>query len=115
MRILFILSLAICLISFVKRNEIPSNIRLHSGVLQEPSQTPSYKSPFSVKLAERQYKIKPLYNYDLYGLVVSYRHHDGDKMLHKAWGDHINVADVCVVWSKTAQSPWLNKLNFWNR
>ena len=60
------------------------------------------------------YQVQPLYDYSLYGLVVSYSHHDGDSMLHKLWNDHLNTADVCVVWSHTAFDLNLNDYSFWN-
>ena len=34
--------------------------------------------------------------------------------MHRWSNDHLNMADVCVVWSDTAFSPTLRKLNFWN-
>jgi hypothetical protein len=60
------------------------------------------------------YKIEPQFDYDLYGLVVSYRLHDGNSTMHRRARDHLNVADLCVVWSNTAFSPTLRKIDFWN-
>ena len=61
-----------------------------------------------------EYRVEPLYDYELYGLVVSYRQHDGESSMHRWSNDHLNVADVCVVWSDTAFSPTLAELDFWN-
>jgi hypothetical protein len=47
-------------------------------------------------------------------MVVSYRQHDGESTMHRRANDHLNVADVCVVWSDTAFSPHLRKIEFWN-
>ncbi len=63
---------------------------------------------------DRNYQVKPLFDYTLYGLVVSYKFHDGNFGLHKKWGDHLNVADVCVVWQDSAFNELLGELNFWN-
>ncbi|NOQ93319.1 MAG: hypothetical protein GQ547_01650 [Methylophaga sp.] len=87
---------------------------ISAEVLAVPIQSKVYKKPFSTEFNTLNYHIEPVYNYDLYGLVVSFRHHNGDQGLHKAWGDHINVADVCVVWKEFAASPYLNKMDFWN-
>ena len=61
-----------------------------------------------------EYEIQPLYDYEIYGLVVSYEHHDGNYNLHKRRADHINVADFCVVWGENASSGYLDKIDFWN-
>ena len=58
--------------------------------------------------------VEPLYDYDLYGLVVSLRQHDGTSRMHRAANDHLNVADLCVVWSDDATNERLDKISFWN-
>ena len=68
----------------------------------------------TVPYAGVDYRVEPLYSYELYGLVVSYRQHDGESSMHRWSNDHLNMADVCVVWSDTAFSPTLRKLDFWN-
>ncbi len=70
--------------------------------------------PFQVQLNDVEYHVAPEYEYDLHGLVVSYEHHDGDRMLHRRWNDHLNVADVCVVWGTNASQLDLNDFRFWN-
>jgi hypothetical protein len=61
-----------------------------------------------------QYRVEPRYSYDLHGVVVSYEHHDGNYSLHRLWNDHLNVADICVVWGGNASGPDLNSFEFWN-
>jgi len=78
---------------------------------QEALVSPSERT---VHIEEESYLVKGLYDYKLDGLVVSMRHHDGDRGLHKQWKDHINVADLCVLWGDSAQSPHLNAINFWS-
>ena len=46
--------------------------------------------------------------------MVSYADHNGNYSLHRVWNDHINVADVCVVWSDNANGADLNRIKFWN-
>lgn len=45
---------------------------------------------------------------------MSYQHHNGERMLHRRWNDHLNAADVCVVWGANATSLDLNIFDFWN-
>ena len=101
-------------VAFFNRNEIPGAIDFHPRLADEPRQRPLEKRPFTVPYAGVEYRVEPLYDYELYGLVVSYRQHDGKDSMHRWSNDHLNVADVCVVWSDTAFSPTLRELDFWN-
>lgn len=101
-------------VSFWNRNDFASDMEIIDNLNRSPVQTEILRSEFSVSAGDRQYFIQPLYDYELYGLVVSYQHHNGKYGLHKSWGDSLNVADVCVVWSNNAFDIELNKLTFWN-
>jgi hypothetical protein len=46
-------------------------------------------------------------------MIVSYRQHEGNSRMHLQANDHLNVADVCVVWGDNTESE-LQKLDFWN-
>ena len=101
-------------VAFWNRNDLPSAIDFHPQLEQEPRQRPITKPPMTVPYAGVDYRVEPLFSYELYGLVVSYRQHDGESSMHRWSNDHLNMADVCVVWSDTAFSPTLRKLKFWN-
>jgi len=102
------------LTSFLHRNDFQPDLQLEAELENPPLQKIISKAPFTVAVNSVNYQIQPLYDYTLYGLVVSYAHHDGDTMLHKLWNDHLNTADVCVVWSNTAFDLDLNDYSFWN-
>jgi hypothetical protein len=102
------------LVAFWNRNDLPGTIDFHPGLEDEPRQREIHKRPTTVPYAGVEYRVEPLYEYELYGLVVSYRQHDGEDSMHRWSNDHLNVADVCVVWSDTAFSPTLGALDFWN-
>ena len=101
-------------ISFWNRNELPGNIDLQPAVLEAPKQTRSSKEPFEVEFNGIHYKIEPQYEYDLHGMIVSYRHHDGKSRMHRRSNDHLNMLDVCVVWGENAAGDHLRRLSFWN-
>jgi hypothetical protein len=105
------IALAVC---FFNRNDIPSAIDFHPRLSDEPRQKEIEKTPLQVAYAGVDYRVEPLYDYELYGLVVSFRQHDGESSMHRWSNDHLNMADVCVVWSDTAFSPYLGELDFWN-
>ncbi|HEX7037082.1 MAG TPA: hypothetical protein VF210_15005 [Pseudomonadales bacterium] len=80
---------------------------------REPEQTPIEQPPFRVSQGGVDYEVTPLFRYRLHGLVVSRRTHDGERMLHRRWNDHLNVADVCVVWGDNATAD-LSAFEFWS-
>ena len=101
------------LVSFWNRNDLPQNIDYAPEILNEPLQTATRKPSFDVSYNGVEYLVEPEYAYDLYGLIVSYRHHDGDN-LHLMANDYLNMLDVCVVWGDNASNRRLHKIDFWN-
>src|SRR5688572_28954858 len=101
-------------VAFWNRNDLSSAIDFHPKLKEEPRQRELHEPPLNVPYAGVEYRVEPLYDYELYGLIVSYRQHDGESSMHRWSNDHLNVADLCVVWSDTAFSPTLGALDFWN-
>jgi hypothetical protein len=102
------------LVSFWHRNDIPRDIDLIPALADEPEQTATRKESFTASYNDVEYLVKPEYDYDLHGMIVSYRHHDGDSRMHFQSSDHLNMIDVCVVWGDNATNPLIHKMDFWN-
>ena len=102
------------LVSFWNRNELPQNIEYVPEILNEPLQTATGKPSFDASFNGVRYLIEPEYDYDLYGMIVSYRHHDGDSRMHRMTNDHLNMLDVCVIWGDNTANRLLGKIEFWN-
>src|SRR5690349_16054385 len=113
-KLVLIVSALTLLVAFWNRNDLPGAIAFNPKLDDAPRQHETHKQPLNVSYAGVEYHVEPLYDYELYGLVVSYRQHDGESSMHKWSNDHLNMADVCVVWSDTAFSPTLSKVDFWN-
>jgi len=109
-----IVSALALLICFWNRNELPSFMAFHPELADAPRQRKIDKPPFSVSYGGTEYRVEPKYDYELHGMIVSYRQHDGKSLMHRRSSDHLNMADVCVVWSDTAFSEHLRALEFWN-
>ena len=109
-----VLSFVWLLVSFWNRNDLPGNIEPVPELANEPSQTATQVEPFGVEVNGVDYLIEPEYEYDLHGMIVSYRHHNGNSRMHFLANDHLNMLDVCVVWGKNASHPLLHKIKFWN-
>jgi hypothetical protein len=112
--IVIVLSLASLVICFWNRNDVPENARLHPGTLEEPRQQSTREPGFTARYEGVDYRIDPQFEYELTGMIVSYRHHDGKSRMHRRSGDHLNMLDVCVVWGDNARHPDINALEFWN-
>ena len=112
--IAFCASTAVLLVAFWNRNDLPSASALLPQLAAEPLQRATTKHPFTVEYSGVRYAVEPQFEYDLSGMVVSYRQHDNNDSMHRLANDHLNVADLCVVWGDTAASPHLDEISFWN-
>ena len=112
--IAFCASTALLIVAFWNRNDLPPASALLPQLAAEPLQRPTAKHPFTVQYAGVRYAVEPQFEYDLSGMVVSYRQHDNNDSMHRLANDHLNVADLCVVWGDTAASPHLSEIRFWN-
>jgi hypothetical protein len=111
--ILIAVSFIWLLVSFWNRNNLPGNIEFVPEISNEPEQTATQQAPFAVVVDDIEYRIEPEYAYDLTGMIVSYRHHEGNSRMHLQANDHLNMLDVCVVWGDNTSSQ-LHKIDFWN-
>jgi hypothetical protein len=107
-------SALLALVAFWNRNDLPAHVDFRRELADAPRQVRTEKRPFAVDYAGVTYSVEPQFEYELYGMIVSYRLHDGKSRMHMLANDHLNVADLCVVWSSTAFSPTLRKVDFWN-
>jgi len=112
--IVIVVSFVWLLISFWNRNDLPADIDFVPELADEPRQARTLTKPFEAKFQGVKYLVEPEYEYDLYGMVVSFRHHDGNSRMHFLANDHLNMLDVCVVWGETAKGRRLDKIKFWN-
>ncbi|MDJ0907154.1 MAG: hypothetical protein QNI96_14130 [Woeseiaceae bacterium] len=111
--ILIVTSFIWLLVSFWNRNDLPGRIDYVPEILAEPEQTATSERPFYATVNDVQYLVEPEYAYDLTGMVVSYRRHEGNSRMHMLANDHINMMDVCVVWGDNTGSD-LYAIDFWN-
>ncbi len=110
----FIFCLLLLPVSCWFGDDLDPDLEVLSSLAEAPRQMETSKEPFRVEQAGVAYRINPLFDYQLEGLVVSIRHHDGDRMLHRMWNDHLNVADLCVVWGENTDVERLKQFEFWS-
>jgi hypothetical protein len=112
--ILIVASFIWLLVSFWNRNDLPGNIDYVPAIVNEPVQKTTKKAAFDVSYEDVSYHVAPEFEYDIVGMIVSYRHHDNNSRMHRLSNDHLNMLDVCVVWGENTQTAQLDKLDFWN-
>ncbi|HVH36039.1 MAG TPA: hypothetical protein VM847_18230 [Tahibacter sp.] len=114
-RLLSLAGLVLLGAGFLCRGILPSPQQLSPLVLEEPRQTPTDPRAFSVHVGGIDYQIEPLFDYDIAGLVVSL--HDSATWwdtIHADANDHLNVADLCMVWGENAADGAYRHMRFHN-
>lgn len=106
-------SLLLLLAGLWRKDVLPAHQGLRRELLEEPVQLSTEQPPINATVGEITYNIRPLYTYDLYGLVVS-KHdtHAWWDYIHKEWNDNLNVADLCVVWGNNVRSGAYKDISF---
>jgi hypothetical protein len=116
-RLAMLLCLLLWLLSLLFIHRLPEPQDIYAQLYRDPQQTQeNIPPPFRVKKNKLTYVVTPLFNYELYGLVVS--QHRSDSLLdisHRRWQDYLNIKDLCVVWGKNISSGVYLKMEFWNR
>lgn len=110
---LLIFGLVLWLGALWKTGELPMTQAVQAELLDEPVQIEVSRPPIEVAVGGIDYQVKPLYKYELYGMVVS--KHNADTwwdFLHKEWNDKLNVTDLCVVWGNNVRSGAYREIAF---
>jgi len=110
---IFVISFAVFIVAFFQKDRLPDKNDIVQELYQEPLQVPTEAAPITIQQKGVRYTITPLYEYQLYGLVVSCHHSSSfDDYYHREWGDFINTKDVCVIWGDNIESEIYKKLKF---
>lgn len=111
--IVFCVGVVMLLVSAWRRDDLPPAAALSPASRHDPLQTDVDRAPFEVTSGDVTYRVRPLYRYELTGLVVSM--HDTATWwdtAHREWKDTLNVADLCVVWGINASSGAYARASF---
>lgn len=100
---IYILLIGTFLLSIFKIKELPPLEKINNNLLNEPVQTETSREDFLFKYRNKNYEVKPLADYELYGLVVS-------KNNINTWYNYyhdknsVNLKDLCVVWGNNIKN-----------
>ena len=93
--------------------QLPEPDALAPALRAEPLQTTVAAAPFAARAGGVDYRIAPVADYDIAGLVVS--RHDSSTWwdwIHAAASDHLNVVDLCLVWGANAADGAYRRMSF---
>ena len=108
-----LLSIVLFCFSAWNRNKLPSPEMIMPQLADAPIAAPTASPAFIVQTGKKPYLIEPVREYELYGLVVSKHNARGWRgQIHKEVGDHINVADLCVLWGPNAIQGYYQGASF---
>lgn len=112
-KIILLVSVILFCVSFFQKDKLPDKNDILEELYQNPAQTKTLEGSFEIKKGEIVYTITPLYNYELYGLVVTY-HHSASwfDYYHTEWKDFLNVKDVCVIWGDNIETEVYKSMKF---
>jgi hypothetical protein len=114
-RMTLIAGLVLAVAGVVFRGALPPPGTLSPELRTDPKQTPTRVAPFSVSAGGVDYRVAPQFEYDIAGLVVS--RHDTETWwdtIHADSNDHLNVADLCLVWGVNAAEGAYRYMSFHN-
>lgn len=109
---LYIILIIVLVISYFKLDDLPEREFLVNDLMREPVQaTSTLKSAFRFDYRGSGYHVKPLADYELWGLVVSVNNIN-------AWynfyhdENSVNLKDVCVIWGDNLKSDAYRNVNY---
>jgi hypothetical protein len=94
-------------------DRLPRATELLPALRDEPMQHAVAAQAFGAHAGTVDYRIAPVADYEITGLVVS--RHDADTWwdwIHRASNDHLNVVDLCMVWGANAADGAYEKMSF---
>lgn len=114
-KITLYVSILVFILTAFKKDELPPKTAVLKQLYQEPKQTRTSAPAFAQQAQGIKYNIVPVYDYELYGMVVSYHHSNVFwDYEHKANKDFINTADICVIWGKNIETEIYKRMRFCN-
>lgn len=112
-KIIFFLGLFLWITAFFLKDGLPEVAEISPALLQEPLQVETERQDFSFAYRGKDYEVRPFFDYELWGLVVSHNNiHSFLDIYHT--DDSVDIKDVCVIWGPNLLSDDFRKVEFWN-
>jgi len=108
------LSLTLLIASFWLKDRLPESAQILPELFQYPLQKATDRKPFITRAGGVTYHIFPRYDYELYGMVVSFYDSTGWwDITHKfLWRDFLNIKDICVLYANNLRRNIQQQMRF---
>lgn len=107
----FFVSLVALIGTYFYKDQLPPGNYYDIEKLPIPAQHLTDRAPFTIDAGNLSYEIEPKYDYELYGVVVSYNDSEGSRW-HEKMQDFINVRDLCVIWGDNVELGMQQLISF---
>jgi len=113
LRNLFFVFIALLVVSGLNKDKYPQVFEILPELYIQPLQTTTQAVPFKIIKKGLTYNIVPVYNYELYGMVVSYHHSSSwSDYYHQEWKDYLNYKDIGLIWGSALKSGVYHHMKF---
>jgi hypothetical protein len=103
-RLIFLILLVIMSVTFFTRNDYRSISSINNESKFAPKQTATDAQPFNYEFNGVNYKVTPLYNYELSGMVVSRLDYEKSYDAKNSADDLLFPTDLCMIWANNLTS-----------
>ncbi len=102
---------ALLVLAWKYKGGLPSLAEIDPALLQQPRQETTEREPFEFAYKGRTVRVRPVAEYELWGLVVS---HNNISSIADIYHDSssVDTKDLCVVWGSNLQSGEFAKVEF---
>ena len=108
---LFLSALALTLIAWGRKGRDIDPVLIDPDLLRQPRQEPTSQVEFSFDYKGKACQVRPVAEYDLYGLVVSHNDiHSIADIYHDSTS--VDTKDLCVIWGSNLESTDFHRVDF---
>lgn len=108
---LLVVSLALVTSGWLFKGELAPPAAMRPELGRDPVQTPTSEEPFSFVYKGKECRVRPVAEYELWGLVVS---HNDIESVADIYHDSTSVdtKDLCVIWGANLERPDYRRVEF---
>jgi hypothetical protein len=109
LHLILLILLILNIYSCRKKNELPTYSTFPEITLRDPIQTPTQRPPFTATVENQQHTIKPLFDYQISGMVVSCGF---SKYQAEYRNDKLNLMDAGIIWGANLDPSIYKSIRF---
>lgn len=106
-------ALIVFLLASYLKGRLPHAVDIDPALHEAPLQTPTERKPFSFLYKGTRYLVRPRFDYEFTGLIVSHNNPQGfGDIYHDETS--VDTRDFCVIWGDNVQTNEFRKVRYWS-